>query len=341
MLTDLDVVSRSESSLAVEHTTHGHIRLRGRAPTNSTGPNWAAHDDDFLQTLPSDAAVKVSPANVAKHHRVHRAGLGAEIVQVTRRERTEFHFEAPVHLLVLFERGSRTSGESSVEGLPRSSLKELEQKLIFVPAGHRYDDWQVPRTLTRAVYFYFSPTQPPMSLALPTPETGLSPRLFFEDTAVQSTALKLAAIVESASAFSRLYFDALSLVLAHEIVRFAQGRASIEPRAHGGLAPWQQRIVVDYIEEHLSEQIPLATLAELVRLSPYYFCRAFKQSMGMPPHRYHTRQRIELAKSLLANGSISITQIGLSVGFNETSSFTATFRKTMGITPTAYRRSLA
>jgi len=341
MLTDLNVISRSESSLAVERTTHGYVRLRGRAPTNSPGPNWAAQDDESLQASFSDVAVEVSPANVARHHRVHRAGLGAEIVQVTHRERTAFHFEAPVHLLVLFERGARSSGESSVEGLPPSSLKELEHKLIFVPAGHRYDDWQVPRTLTRAVYFYLSPTQPPMSVALPTLETGLSPRLFFEDVTVQSTALKLAALVESASAFNRLYFDALSLVLAHEIVRFAQGRPHIEPRAHGGLAPWQQRIVVGYIEEHLSEQIPLATLAELVRLSPYYFCRAFKQSMGMPPHRYHTRQRIERAKSLLANGSISVTEIGLSVGFNETSSFTATFRKAMGITPTAYRRSLA
>ena len=43
-----------------------------------------------------------------------------------------------------------------------------------------------------------------------------------------------------------------------------------------------------YIEEHLAEPISLATLAELVGLSTYHFCRAFKQSVGMPPHRYHT-----------------------------------------------------
>jgi hypothetical protein len=44
----------------------------------------------------------------------------------------------------------------------------------------------------------------------------------------------------------------------------------------------------DYIEGHLAEHISLATLAQLVRLSPHYFCRAFKQSFGLPPHRYPT-----------------------------------------------------
>jgi AraC family transcriptional regulator len=96
-----------------------------------------------------------------------------------------------------------------------------------------------------------------------------------------------------------------------------------------------------YIEEHLAEHIPLAAIAQLVRLSPYYFCRAFKQSFGLPPHRYHNRRRIELAKALLAKPASTVTDVGLAVGFSETSSFTAAFRKATGLTPTAYRRSLA
>ena len=266
--------------------------------------------------------------------------MGAELVQATRRERTEFHFEAPVHLLALFERGARSAGESCVEGLPRSSLKDFEHKLTFVPAGHRYDDWQVPRTLTRVIYFYLNPTQMPMSEVLGPHETTLSPRLFFEDAAVRNTALKLATLIESGSSFDRLYFDALSLVLAHELVRFVGGCPRSDPLARGGLAPWQQRIIIDYIEEHLNEQIPLAKLADLASLSPCYFCRAFKQSLGMPPHRFHRHRRIERAKSLLVNESVSVTAAGLSVGFNETSSFTAAFRKATGLTPTAYRRGL-
>ena len=90
-------------------------------------------------------------------------------------------------------------------------------------------------------------------------------------------------------------------------------------------------------------KILLFTLGRVVipvRLSPHYFCRAFKQSFGVPPHRYHTALRIERAKALLARRSSSVTEIGLSMGFQETSSFTALFHKTTGLTPTAYRRSL-
>lgn len=112
---------------------------------------------------------------------------------------------------------------------------------------------------------------------------------------------------------------------AREAVRY--GLERIEPPMRGGLAPWQQRIILDYIEERLDEPIPLPTLADLAGLSSYHFCRAFRRSLGMPPHRYHTCRRIERAKSLLADVKISVTEIGLSVGFNETSSFTAAFRK--------------
>jgi AraC family transcriptional regulator len=98
---------------------------------------------------------------------------------------------------------------------------------------------------------------------------------------------------------------------------------------------------VAHIEEHLDEQISLATLAELTRLSRFYLCRAFKQSFGLPPHRYHMSRRIERAKMLLVQPSPSVTEIGLALGFNETSSFTASFRKATGLTPTAYHRSFA
>jgi AraC family transcriptional regulator len=139
---------------------------------------------------------------------------------------------------------------------------------------------------------------------------------------------------------SRLYLEALGVVLLHELARPTAAEHRAEPRARGGLAGWQQRVVTAYIEEHLAEQIPLAKLAELVQLSPYHFCRAFKQSFGIPPHRYHTSRRIERAKVLLAKPDYSVTNIGLTVGFSETSSFTAAFRKATGMTPTAYHRTL-
>ena len=99
-------------------------------------------------------------------------------------------------------------------------------------------------------------------------------------------------------------------------------------------------MVTSYIEEHLAEQISLTTLAQLVHLSPCYFCRAFKQSIGEPPHRYHNNRRIEHAKTLLANRAASVTEIALELGFSETSSLTAAFRRATGMAPTAYGRGL-
>jgi len=95
-----------------------------------------------------------------------------------------------------------------------------------------------------------------------------------------------------------------------------------------------------YIEEHVADDIPLATLAELVQLSPYHFCRSFKSSFGIPPHRYHANRRIERAKQLLANRELSVTTIALDVGFGDTSRFSAAFHRLTGQTPSRYRRNL-
>ena len=280
--------------------------------------------------------VAITPANHVKRRVANWSGTTAEIVQATSTERTEFRYAGPRHLLVLFEHGVRRDGETSVEGLPSSSLRDLTRKLIFVPAGSNYRDWHEARNAARMVFFYFDPDAMPSN----TSDHALAPRLLFEDATLLSTAKKLTALMESPESDNRDYLEALGRVLAHELLRLQQGSAPTKQLVRGGLAAWQQRIVTTYIEEHLAEPILLATLAELAGLSTYHFCRAFKQSFGLPPHRYHTSRRIEHAKTLLAKPALSVTDIGMTVGFSETSSFTAAFRKATGLTPSAYHRSL-
>lgn len=284
--------------------------------------------------------VEISPSDTVARFKVNGHGMTAETLRFSGRGRIQNHFRAPVHMLVIYERGERSEGETFVEGLPRSALRNLERKLTFVPAGREFHDWHELRgSQMRLMYFYFEPDK---LMGLSTPgltEASAAPRLLFEDETLCHTALKLKTLVDG-SAADPLYFSSLGTLLIHELVRFTCGLPTIKPQLQGGLAPWQQRLVTTYIREHLNERIPIRTLAQLVRLSPHHFCRVFKQSVGMPPHRYQTTERVEHAKLLLAGRSGSMSEIGRAVGFHSRNAFATAFRKATGIAPADYRRSL-
>jgi AraC family transcriptional regulator len=238
-----------------------------------------------------------------------------------------------------YERGEQRDGETFVEGLPRSTLRNFARKLTFVPAGHEYNAWHDPYTRPHLICFYFNPAELKIRPELGIANISFAPRLFFEDATLWHTVHKLKSLVENPASGDRLYFEALGAVLVHELARLNRGTLSIVPQVRGGLAAWQQRIVTAYINEHLAERIPLATLARLVRLSPHYFCRSFKRSFGIPPRRYQIDGRIERAKLLLATRAVSVTEIALTVGFGNSNSFATVFRRATGLTPTAYQRS--
>jgi AraC family transcriptional regulator len=305
-----------------------------------TDRNSAARPNDDVAVETPRPVVTISPPDMVKRRTVAWPGMVAEFVLSMSRARIDCSFHAPMHLLVVCELGTRRDGETFIEGLPRSTLRDFTGKLAFVPAGNKYHEWQQPRTHTSLMYFYIDPAKLRAHTGLDLADSSFAPRLFFEDTTLWNTALKLKRSVEGLTSENPLYAEALGVVLLHELARVSRGASPICQQVRGGLAAWQQRVVAAHIDEHLAEQIPLAALAELARLSPYHFCRAFKQSFGLPPHRYHTKRRIEHAKVLLTKPLLSVTDIGLTVGFSETSSFTAAFRKVVGLTPTGYRRNL-
>jgi AraC family transcriptional regulator len=289
----------------------------------------------FGSSAPS--IVEISPSDIACRRLSDWGAIQADTVKVTRRETFEYGFQARRHLLIAYERAERDDGETLIEGLPKSTLREFNCKLSFVPAGHRFYGWQTPRVLTRVTYFYIDVRDP-----LFDPESGIaatiSPRLFFFDQAIWDTVLKLKAEVGNSDPWSLQYAEALSLVLMHELIRLERTASAAARPLRGGLPVWQQKRVVEFIEEHLAEHVSLAALAGLVDLSLYHFARAFKQSFGAPPHRYHMARRMDHARGLLQKPALSVTEIGIQTGFRETSSFTRAFRKFTGLTPTEYRR---
>ena len=282
--------------------------------------------------------VQISPPDIARRRLANWGVIQADAVAVTRRETFEYGFQARRHLLIAYERAERDDGETLIEGLPKSTLREFNCKLSFVPAGHRFYGWQTPRVLTRVTYFYIDLHDRLFDLGPDITCPAISPRLFFFDQAIWDTALKLKAEVGNSDPGSRQYADALGLVLMHELIRLERAASAATAPLRGGLPTWQQRRVMEFIEEHLAEEISLAALAEVVDLSLYHFARAFTQSFGVPPHRYHMARRIDRARGLLEKPTLSVTQIGIQIGFREASSFTRAFRKFTGLTPTEYRR---
>lgn len=280
------------------------------------------------------------PPDIAARSAAVWQGMQAESLQIRDSRPFEYDFQAPYHMLLVIERAARFDGETSLEGLPSSSLRDLSRKLAFVPAGHHFRGWAKPRVSSRVTCLYIDPRGPLLDPTMGFDRVDFRPQLFFFDQAIWETVQKLKAEIAQDTPDGGFYAEALGRVLCHELVRL-NGATAVSVPQSGGLAEWQKKRLTDYIEANLDQPISLAAMAEIVRLSPYHFARAFKRSFGVPPHRYHMTQRIEATKSLLGKTSVPVTEIALRFGFSDTSAFTAGFRRVTGRSPTEYRRSLA
>ena len=281
--------------------------------------------------------VAISPSNLVKRHSTECDGIIAESVYAPARSTIEMRYAASVHLLVLYEEGARREGQTSIDGLPPSSLRNFANKLAFVPAGHAYREWHETNEPIRITYLYLDPVKL-RNFSVP---SAYTPKSFFEDSSSWQTAIKLKRLVERNQPQSEPYATALANVLAHELSSDDKCALQSSSTTRGGLAGWQMRAVAAYIEERVDKQISLASLAGLAHLSQYHFCRAFKQSFGSPPHLYHLQRKTERAKVLLSERSTSITEIGVILGYSQTSSFSLAFRKITGQTPSDFRRNFA
>jgi len=107
----------------------------------------------------------------------------------------------------------------------------------------------------------------------------------------------------------------------------------------GGLAAWQKRRLTAYIDAHLTGRIRIEELAQLLNLSESHFSRAFRCAFGTSAHEYLTRRRIEVAQSLMLTTGESLCAIALRCGLSDQSHFTRVFRRIVGETPYAWRRT--
>ena len=108
----------------------------------------------------------------------------------------------------------------------------------------------------------------------------------------------------------------------------------------GGLASWQLKRAMELMSESLTQGSALSRLAEECGLSTRHFARAFRQSTGVPPHRWLLRHRVQRAKDMLRTQALPLAEVSQRCGFADQSHFTRVFSRQVGMSPGKWRRRL-
>jgi AraC-like DNA-binding protein len=93
----------------------------------------------------------------------------------------------------------------------------------------------------------------------------------------------------------------------------------------------------DLIDARYADPLDVPALARAARLSPAHFSREFRRAFGVTPHQYLLTRRLERAAALLRHTDRSVTDVCLTVGLKSVGSFTTSFGRAFGRSPTAYR----
>jgi AraC family transcriptional regulator len=160
-----------------------------------------------------------------------------------------------------------------------------------------------------------------------------------DDDLVAHLALALAEEVRAGTPGGSLYGEGLGTALVAHLLRF-HGVVTRRVRGVRALSAAELGRVKQYIGDNLETNLSLQELADVVGMNLYRFVRSFKQSTGVPPHRYVLQQRIERAKSLLANSEVPIVEVALRAGFAGQSNFSTAFHRLTSITPRRYREAV-
>lgn len=135
-----------------------------------------------------------------------------------------------------------------------------------------------------------------------------------------------------------LYIDSVRTQLAIHLLRH-YANVEFKPPRLGALNPRLRRMITEFIDQNLTENITLDDLAGLARLSSYHFSRVFKADLGVAPHSYVLSRRIKKAECLLKTSRLPLKSIAAECGFTDQSHLNRVFRKFLGVTPKNFRDS--
>jgi AraC family transcriptional regulator len=135
------------------------------------------------------------------------------------------------------------------------------------------------------------------------------------------------------------FVEALATGLSHQMALHAGERKPIVPRLRGGLSTVAKRRAIELMDAKLDSNLSVEFLAGEVELSPAHFARAFRETFGLPPHKYLLHLRLERARRMLDAENAVLADVAQRSGFADQAHFTRFFKREYGVTPGIVLRS--
>jgi len=157
------------------------------------------------------------------------------------------------------------------------------------------------------------------------------------DGRIEDLARRLVAEARDEALGGRLYAESLATELVVHLLRHYSTPVAIGNGVPTLLPRYKMRRVTEYIDENLRDDLTLGEMSATLSMSTYHFAHAFRQTAGLAPHRYVLLRRIEVARRLLRETDLSITEIAHQVGYSNQSSFSVVFRRVTGQSPRNFR----
>jgi AraC family transcriptional regulator len=164
---------------------------------------------------------------------------------------------------------------------------------------------------------------------------ALAPQLHLNDKRIEHVGWALLRELESDEPFGRVYAESLVWALTAQLLRRT---APAVARRSAGLPQRRLRRVLDYVRDNLAQNLSLRELASVAGVSPTHFKMQFRESMGVPVHRYVVTQRVETALDLLINTVLPISEVALHAGFYNQSHLSRHLQRLHGVSPAVLRR---
>jgi AraC family transcriptional regulator len=165
------------------------------------------------------------------------------------------------------------------------------------------------------------------------------PQFGIVDPLIRSIGTMLDAELASEHPKPRIYAESLAGALAAQIfARYTVLSLVNDTRLRA--SPWPGILrSIDFIEHHLDRELRLSDMAAAANMSKYHFAKSFRQVIGIPPHQYLVRVRVEKARKLLGDCALSVEEVASRVGYADKEHFSEQFLKIVGTTPKAYREA--